>query len=416
MKFKVTDNEDEVTHRMVLIDSPEKAVLMGWEDPKLDVKAPQFEMISESILDVSKLVEITDSKVLARIYTVVPGLAQAGINVNNAVQAARDGGEVLYRAILPAGERLVESKAMEGAFRGFYRGLDGIKGHANLEAVEAQKGTAVVNNSVSAAMGVASLVVGQYYMSQINSELNEIRDDISKIANFQNNEFRSKVFSLVSHVTRTSNFQIEILENDELRMFTINDLNGLERDCTQLLGQTNLALGDYSKKKILNYDSYEKELNEAHTWFFYQKILLDILFKISDLKYTLHLGAVSREQCNALLPTYTKQVSDTQQRLSKWHKHAIKRLDINVEKTLRVRGVDLGLFIITFDPCKIKQNTADMIKAQVLGHEVDHPQSSYDYFSEDVQLIAKDGKIYYLPQQEPKFEPFYLLVPLAKSE
>ncbi len=39
---------------------------------------------------------------------------------------------------------------------------------ANLVAVEAQKRTAAVANTVAAAMGVASMVVGQYYMTQIN--------------------------------------------------------------------------------------------------------------------------------------------------------------------------------------------------------------------------------------------------------
>lgn len=38
-------------------------------------------------------------------------------------------GEVLYRAIIPAGAKLTDSKAMEGAVRGFYHGADGIRGH-----------------------------------------------------------------------------------------------------------------------------------------------------------------------------------------------------------------------------------------------------------------------------------------------
>ena len=89
---------------------------------------------------------------------------------------------------------------MEGAVRGFYRGVDGIQGHANLVAVEAQKGTAVVTNSVAAVMGVASMVVSQYYMTQINAELGVINNQISQILDFQNNEYRSRVFSLVAHV------------------------------------------------------------------------------------------------------------------------------------------------------------------------------------------------------------------------
>lgn len=81
-------------------------------------------------------------------------------------------------------------------------------------AVEAQKGTAVVANTVAAAMGVASMVVGQYYMTQINTELGEISDGISQIKDFQDNEYRSRVFSLMAHVKKIADFQTEILEND----------------------------------------------------------------------------------------------------------------------------------------------------------------------------------------------------------
>lgn len=93
----------------------------------------QMELLPvEAIPDENKLVEITDSKVLARVNNLVPGLAQAGNAVNNAAQAAKANGEVLYRAIIPSGAKLTDSKAMEGAVRGIYHGADGIKGHANL--------------------------------------------------------------------------------------------------------------------------------------------------------------------------------------------------------------------------------------------------------------------------------------------
>ena len=173
----------------------------------------QMEMLpAESFHQEASLVEITDGKVLAQIDNLIPGLAQAGNAANNAVHAAAANGEVLYRAIIPAVAKLADSQAMEGAVRGFYRGTDGIRGHANLVAVEAQKGTAVVANTAAAAMGVASMVVGQYYMNRINEELGEISDGISQITDFQDNEYRSRVFSLVSHVKTIADFQSEILK------------------------------------------------------------------------------------------------------------------------------------------------------------------------------------------------------------
>lgn len=359
---------------------------------------------ADAISDETKLVEITDSKVLAHINNLVPGLAQAGNAANNATQAVKANGEVLYRAIIPAGAKLTDSKAMEGAVRGFYHGADGIRGHANLVAVEAQKGTAVAANTAAAAMGVASMIVGQYYMTQINAELGVISDGISQIQNFQDNEYRSRVFSLVAHVKKIADFQTEILENDELRLSKIAQLDSLEEECTKLLGQANLTLAGFAKKSGLNYDGYEKALGNAQNWFMYQQSLLEILYKISDLRYTLHLGIVSREQCMALLPTYSKQVSDTQTRLTAWHEGTADRLGIEADESRRKRaGFDgvihfiPGLFNDNLNFREIEEKTASMITAQKAGHVCTHKIDKSELYAEDVQLISKDGKIYYLP-------------------
>ena len=366
----------------------------------------QMEILpAATIPDENKLVEISDSRVLTHVNNLIPGLAQGGNVVNNAVQAAQGNGEVLYRAIIPVGAKLTDSKAMGGAVRGIYHGADGIRGHANLVAVEAQKGTAVVANTAAAAMGVASMVVGQYYMTQINAELGEISDGISKIADFQDNEYRSRVFSLVAHVKKIADFQIEILENTELRLSKISQLDSLEEECTQLLGQANLALVGYTDKNNLDDDAYEKELTEAQNWYMYQKSLLDMINKISELRYTLHLGAVSREHCVALLPTYTNQVAETQKRLTGWHQTTTERLGIDISEVRRKRaGFDgvihflPGLFNDNLKFRTIEKDTARMIEKQSASNI--HEYDTSDLYAEDVQLISKDGKIYYLPTEK----------------
>lgn len=262
----------------------------------------------------------------------------------------------------------------------------------------------MVANTAAAAIGVASMVVGQYYMTQINAELGAISDGISEIQNFQDNEYRSRVFSLVAHVKKIADFQTEILENNELRISKINQLDSLEDECTQLLGQTNLTLAGFAKKTDLDYDAYEKAVENAQNWFMYQRSLLDVLYKISDLRYTLHLGAVSREQCIALLPTYTKQVQDTQSRLAAWHEGTTERLKIDTDEVRRKRaGIDgvihffPGLFDEDFKYRSIEKSTAHMIRTQASGENTLAIDKS-ELYSEDVQLIAKHGKIYYLPE------------------
>ena len=77
------------------------------EDEELSLSAPQGEsahdvviqvemLPAEAISEEGSLVEITDSKVLARVNNLIPNWAQAGNAVNNAVQAVEAQGEVLY--------------------------------------------------------------------------------------------------------------------------------------------------------------------------------------------------------------------------------------------------------------------------------------------------------------------------------
>ena len=380
-----------------------KLILPAQEDAPQEISIHIEMLPAELVPEGSQLAEITDSKVLAHVNQLVPNLAQAGNTVNNAVQAAQANGEVLYRVIIPAGAKLANSRDMAGAARGIFHGADGIRGHANLVAVEAQKGTAVVANTAAAAMGVASMVVGQYYMTQINSELEKIGNGISKVSDFQGNEYRSRVFSLVNHVKKIAAFQAEIIENDELRFSKISQLDSLEEECTQLLGQANLTLAKFANKSDLDYEAYELELHTAQNWFIYQTTLLEILCRISDLRYALHLGAVSREHCTALLPTYTQQVAQTQARLTKWHKETIVRLSVDTAEARRKRdGLDRAIHFIPglFDDAAnfkpISKSTAKMIDSQSIGNTTPYLDTS-DLYVQDVQLIAKNGKIYYLP-------------------
>ena len=57
-----------------------------------------------------------------------------------------------------------------------------------------------------------NMVVGQYYMTQINAELGQISDGISKISDFQDDEYRSRVFSLVSQLRQSLSFRWRFLK------------------------------------------------------------------------------------------------------------------------------------------------------------------------------------------------------------
>ena len=369
------------------------------EDSISDLQV-QFNILPEiKEIDESRLVEITDSKLLGHVNNLLPEAFKTATTVGNAVQGST---KTLYEAILPAGKQLAKSKNTEGAFRGFTMGKKGIDGSA--EFLSVNNASNVAANVASSAIGIGSMVVGQYYMTQINNELESISSDISQIMIFQNNEYKSKVFALVTKVKELSSFQIEILENEDLRKAEISNLNRIEQQSLELLGQANLTIADYSKKMDMGIKEYEEQLVGVQYWVVYQETLLEVLYLIANLKYALYLGAVSRDQCNSLLSTYSKQSRDVSLGLQNWHLEQIEKYGINLEEGNRERyGVDGILHKVpgmirkelNFRP--VPKDVVDIITKHLTTREKHRQVITKEVFEENVKLIGKEGKVYYLP-------------------
>ena len=364
-----------------------------------DITIKVEELPIETIENYESMFEITDNKILGHIDNLVPGLIQVGTTASNVIQANAN---VVYQAIIPAGTTLTKSSDMKNAVRGIYHGKNGIKGHANL--IEVDQTGKVVSNAISSGIAVTSMIVGQYYMTQINSQLTKINEQISKISSFQNNEYKSKILALVVQIKRISSFQMEIMENQQLRKLDIDKLNYLEQNCIELLGQANLTIAESTKKDDLDYKKYNNELTEIHNWYIYQKTLLEILYKITDLKNILYFGAISKEQLNIIPETYTKQVMEVHNLLTQWHERITKKLGIDTQASRRKRmGFDgvvhwiPGLFNDDFNFCSISETTNTMIKEQTSNCNV-ASDSKNNIFDKDVKIILKDDKVYYLPK------------------
>ena len=361
------------------------------------------------------LVEVKDKSLLARIDNAVPGTLQTVANtgaVKNFKESTEAMGQ-LYQCIIPKGAVLDQSRAMEGAVRGSYREVaNSIKGQANWVAVDngaANKLAAL--NVTNVAMSVASMVVGQYYMSQINDQLEGISDGISRIADFQDNEYKSKVYALVAEVQRCSTFQLETMENNELRNRELAHLKNLEHECAQLLGQANLAIQGFTKNKGVDYSKYEQMVSEVNTWYQYQQILLEVMYKISDLTYALNLGAISHENSYAMYLPYAKQADDALKQLASWHEDNGLKLEIDLESSRRRRQGIGGFFMnipALFDDDlhykAIPKSTVKMINKQSGENQIHTPLNDNDLFQEDVRLVAKEGKLYYLPEKRTENE------------
>lgn len=407
---KKTVNLIERDQSVTKMAKEDNVIIKQEQQVELSIKFEDLPALTEE--EESRLIEVHDNKLLARMDNAIPGTFQAIANagaVHNYNQAVQSAGQ-LYRAVIPKGAVLTQSRSMGGAVRGFYRGAENIRGHANLVAVDGNMGRGVAAMGVAnAAMGVASMVVGQYYMTQINNRLDTISNDIKQITGFQGNKYKSKVYALIAGVQKSSTFQMETMENEELRQRELMHLKNLEHECAELLGQANLTLQDYTKKNGLGYEEYEKAVSSANRWYQYQQILLEIMGKIGELTYALNLGAVSKDYCYAMYLPFAKQAEDTLNMLNEWHSKNIKRLEIDTKSTRRKRqGIEgffmsiPALFNDDLNYKDISRHTAIMISQQSHASATVKPDSDSDYFQEDVELIAKDGKLYYLPPADNK--------------
>ena len=355
-----------------------------------------------SVIDNKSLAEITDSTVLARINQTFPAVAQTAAKTitNNAIKNAD-----IYRVIIPSGETLVKSKDMQGAFRGFFRGAKSTKGHANLIKVapaNLNKATKIANIGANV-MNVGSLVVGQYYMAEISAKLETMNENISKISDFQDKEFKSRIMSLIALVGEISQFSAEIIENNELRTIKLSAIENMKADATELLGQVNETIIGLSQcNPNPDYKTYQERVEDLNILVEHQSILITILEEISKLTYLLGKGGISSEICYSLYQKFWELSARARNVLETWHDKQVAALKIDLDKNRRAKSGVEGFFAqlpaFIDDKWKykdLKQGMAEKISSQAQRK----PQVMIEQkaiYENDVQIIIKDGKYFYL--------------------
>jgi hypothetical protein len=355
-----------------------------------------------------KLCEIKDTTVISRISALLPTAAQmatqaVAINAQNTLNALE-----LVKIDIPFAQ-LTKSKDIAGAARGYIHGAKGVAKQANLTKVDLSKitQTTAIANGVANVMNIGSLVVGQYYMSEINSKLDTMTKSIDKISDFQDREFKSRILSVIARVSEITEFSTEIIENDEHRRLKLSTLEDLKGTATELLGQVNITIGDITgEAQNLKYDDYLSQVNDLAILVGYQNALVIVLEEISKLTYLLGKGGVSTEISYSTYKKYLSQTTDTRKNLAKWHEHQVQALQVDLgKKRVAKSGIEAvvaalpALIDPNFKFKDLKEGFAQKINSQTqfLDARSAEPKAVYD---EDVEIVAKDGKYYYLLENQ----------------
>lgn len=169
---------------------------------------------------------------------------------------------------------------------------------------------------VNAGFNATSMVVGQYYMSEINDKLEDIQQDINGISNYLDSEYQGKLAQIVSKIQEIIDNKVEILNNEYSRDKRYNEVLDLETNCATLLGQANNMIKESKINEEIDYKKYEENLKEINKWFIRQQILQKLLLEIGNLRYILSNGNETSKLSHTQYNTYLEQTNNINEELA----------------------------------------------------------------------------------------------------
>ena len=373
-------------------------------------KLPMNVEVEENLLH-----EITAPNIMTRLSSLSPAIVNAlgKTQTVTTTTTIKMSGEY-YRVSIKKGGELVKSKNMENAYRGFTRGPKGVKEHANLMKVSPTKTKKITTNTKMATsatanvMNVASLIVGQYYMSEVNSKLEGMNKSLSAISDYQKREFKSRVRSLVVNVQAISTFTEEIFEDETIRNNKLIHLQQLQEQTTQLIEQVNLEIEELIQKETqISYEEYSSIVNKLDGLVFFQKILLRVLQEIGKLTVVFGNGKLSQESSFSLMHTYVEQIAILSDDLAVWQDQYIDNFAIDLDASKRrkqgIEGVVTNITGVIKDDwryAKLEEGLTVKIKQQMTPDKIEWKSQETDLYQKDLQFLIKDGKTYlWLPEE-----------------
>lgn len=391
------NDELEAVEEYQLVDEKVDADILDSEI----IEIPVEQLPATFAFDSYDLIEIKEPGVLAEIMKVAPNV----LSVAQMGAEAKANTEVLYKAILPAGKALTKAKGHVSAYRGFYKGANGaIEGHATFKKVVSSKSVA---RGAGGAASLAFQLAIQATLKEITKKLDQSLEASNKILSFENAEYRGKVEGLLLAINKITSFQEEIIANDEIREREAAKLESLDLSCCELLGQAIKMCSDVTNT---NYDRFNKFMDKVKTlvpWINYQQLLAQVLSNISQLRYALNKGNASIEYCSHSFNNYIKKVDACNEVVLSWLDKEKQMLGIDLAQKTRKRDGLLGT-ITGFAQKKlskdiehiaIEEDMICLINSVSSSASQKNQSTIKDIFSENMEVIAKDGKIYYLSKK-----------------
>ena len=352
---------------------------------------------------------------LSKIDNVAPKASNIASSSKNAVELANNG-KVLFSASVEDANKMINV----GKNKVIGTQIDVIKNkklgrNKNLFTGQTQftKETGLTKDLTkqqltNVGMNAASMVVGQYYMSEINDKLEDIKNSIDNISNFQDSEYLSKLLHVCSKINEITENQNDILSNEEARKNAYSDIKDIETKCAELLGQANIQIGKNINDSELNAKQYFEKVKMIEEWYKRQQVTQELLLKIGDLRFTLANGSEKSNLSHKQFNNYLDTTNKVNNQLELWHNNYINKLGIDVDKhrkkgsLFKVREKTIGLIKEDWNYNKVEDSTIKQISSQIEPKKYNKLISDK---KDDVILIQKyKGNYYNVPNDNNELE------------
>lgn len=386
------------------------------DEPEMNL-VPNFkELPAELVVNMDDLVEIKDPVLIHQLKTLIPIGAREAANIGNLVDAARkipQGGKFYY-TVLEKGQQLARSTTpLNGkeAVRGIVRNEKNIVGQAKFVEADGAFEQLAVGTTINIAIDMVAMAVGCYYMAEINHAMVDIKKGISEITSALKRQYATTYESLVARVFKYSEFESEILLNDQIRKNALIDLDSLESDCTKLLGYAIKTVDELATGKKFDQEKYEERVCQLDVWHKYTIDLIRILGAICTLRYTFVLGQSSVGLCFSMYETYKIKVQAVLDKLWFWNSHYVNKFGYKLVASQRKR-TGLGQVIGKVDKRKeykpVNPQITERITSQMALPNYIDSSAIESAFNSPVKVLAKqdaDGTERYYYQSLPELEP-----------
>ena len=352
---------------------------------------------------------------LSKIDNVAPKTFNIASSSKNAVELAKNG-KVLFSASVEDANKMINV----GKNKVIGTQIDVIKNkklgrNKNLFTGQTQftKETGLTKDLTkqqltNAGMNAASMVVGQYYMSEINDKLEDIKNSIDNISNFQDSEYLSKLLHTCSKINEITENQNDILSNEEARKNAYSDIKDIETKCAELLGQANIQIGKNINDSELNAKQYFEKVKTIEEWYKRQQVTQELLLKIGDLRFALANGSEKSNLSHKQFNNYLDTTNKVNNQLELWHNNYINKLGIDIDKhrkkgsLFKVREKTIGLIKEDWNYNKVEDSTIKQISSQIEPKKYNKLISDK---KDDVILIQKyKGNYYNVPNDNNELE------------